>query len=128
MILFTYYWIWFYIRLLFTAVTLPQIYWLIEYKCNLFILQFWRSAVQNGSQWAKIQALVGLYSLLETLVETGFPCLFQFLVAAPISWLWSPPPIFQASSSSIQPFPYHITLTHFHCHISVFSSASLFHF
>ncbi|XP_003276132.1 uncharacterized protein LOC100591818 [Nomascus leucogenys] len=40
--------------------------------------------------WTKIKVLAGLPSLLETLRENLFPCLFQILEATCIPWLLSP--------------------------------------
>ena len=47
-----------------------------QHKC--IILQFWRSEVQNGSQWSKFKMSVRLLSFL-ALEENLGPCLFELL-------------------------------------------------
>lgn len=84
-------------------------------KQHKFVLQFWKSEVQNGCHWAGIKVWAGMF-LLET---QGNPssCPFQLLEAACISWLVPP---FQAQSQQgPDKFSHWITLTHYFLPLSI---------
>lgn len=57
---------------------------------HIYFLQFWRSEVQNGLHWARIQVSVGPHSFPEALRKNLVPCLFQLLETAYIPWLVAP--------------------------------------
>ena len=66
-----------------------------------------RSDNYTGSHQAKIEVLAPLFSFLEALGENSFPCIFQFLEAAPLFWL----KVFfiHLASQKWQIKPYHTT-------------------